>query len=106
MDGYATLQIGANFVRGGLPQGKFSENVYSAKLNLYLTPDLGLSNYLQYDDVTNNMGYSGRFFWQIRPGNIIYLVYNNNLERQWNTDSRFKMIEEQIKLKIQLSIRF
>jgi Domain of unknown function (DUF5916)/Carbohydrate family 9 binding domain-like len=106
MDGYANLQLGANFVRVDLPQGKFSENIYSTKLNLYLTPDLGLSNYLQYDDVTNNMGYSGRFFWQIRPGNIIYLVYNNNLERQWNTDSRFKMTEEQIKLKIQLSIRF
>lgn len=106
LDGYANLQVGANIVRGNLPQGKFSENVYSAKLNLYITPDLGLSNYIQYDDVTNNMGYSGRFFWQIRPGNIIYLVYNNNLERQWNTDSRFKMVEEQIKLKVQLSIRF
>jgi hypothetical protein len=106
LDGYANLQIGANIVRGDLPQGKFSENVYSAKLNLYLTPDLGLSNYIQYDDVTNTMGYSGRFFCQIRPGNIIYLVYNNNLECQWNTDSRFKMVEEQIKLKVQLSIRF
>jgi hypothetical protein len=106
LDDYANLQIGANFVRGDLPQGIFSENVYSAKLNLYLTPDLGLSNYIQYDDVTNIIGYSGRFFWQIRPGNIIYLVYNNDLERKWNTDSRFKMVEEQIKLKVQLSIRF
>jgi Domain of unknown function (DUF5916)/Carbohydrate family 9 binding domain-like len=106
MDGYANLQLGANIVRGNLPEGKFSENVYMTKLNLFITPDLGLSNYLQYDDVTNHMGYSGRFFWQIRPGNIIYLVYNNNMERQWNTDSRFKMVEEQMKLKVQLSIRF
>ena len=106
MDGYANLQLGANIVRGNLPAGKFSENVIMTKVNLYITPDIGLSNYLQYDDVTNHMGYSGRFFWQIRPGNLIYLVYNNNMERQWNTDSRFKMVEEQMKLKIQLSIRF
>jgi hypothetical protein len=52
------------------------------------------------------MGYNGRFFWQIRPGNIIYLVYNNNMERQMDPESRFKVQEEQIKLKVQLSIRF
>lgn len=106
LDGYANLQLGANAVRGDLPQGKFSENVYLARLNLYITPDLGISNYIQYDDVSNLMGYNGRFFWQIRPGNIIYLVYNNNMERQWDPESRFKIQEEQIKFKIQLSIRF
>jgi len=106
LDGYANLQLGANAVRGDLPQGKFSENVYLARLNLYITPDLGISNYIQYDDVSNLMGYNGRFFWVIRPGNIIYLVYNNNMERQWDPESRFKIQEEQIKFKVQLSIRF
>jgi len=106
LDGYANLQLGVNAVRGDLPQGKFSENVYLARLNLYITPDLGISNYIQYDDVSNKMGYNGRFFWQIRPGNIIYLVYNNNMERLWDPESRFRIQEEQIKFKIQLSIRF
>jgi len=106
LDGYANLQFGANVVRGNLPEGDFSENVYFGRLNLYLTPDLGISNYIQYDDVSNLMGYNGRFFWQIRPGNIIYLVYNNNMERQMDPESRFKVQEEQIKLKVQLSIRF
>lgn len=71
IDGYANIQLGANLARGDLPEGKFSENAYIAKLNLYITQDLGLSNYIQYDDITNQMEYSGRFFWQIRPGNII-----------------------------------
>ena len=106
LDGYVNMQLGANLVRGNLPQGKFSENVYFGRLNLYITPDLGISNYIQYDDVSNQMGYNGKFFWQIRPGNIIYLVYNNNMERQWEPEYRFKMQEEQIKFKVQLSIRF
>jgi len=106
LDGYASLQLGANFVRGNLPQGKFSENVYLARLNLYLTPDIGLTNYVQFDDVSNQMGFNNRFFWQIRPGNIIYLVYNSNKERRWDPASRFKLIEEQVRLKVQLSIRF
>ena len=105
IDGYATLHLGANIVKGNLPQGKFTENVYQAKLNLNITPDLGLSNYLQYDDVSNQMGYNGRFFWQFRPGNIINLVYNNNIVRRWEPESRFQLQEEQISLKVQLSIR-
>jgi hypothetical protein len=105
MKGYATFHLGANIIRGDLPQGKFSENVYQAKLDLYINPDLGLSNDLQFDDISNQMGYNGRLFWQVRPGNIIYLVYNNIQFRHWDPESRFRLQEEAVSLKIQLSLR-
>jgi hypothetical protein len=105
INGYATFRLGTNIIRGDLPQGKFSENVYQAKLNLYITPNIGMNNLLQYDDVSSLMGYNGRFFWQIRPGNIIYLVYNNNLIRHWDPESSFQRQEDEISLKIQLSLR-
>ena len=106
LNGYATMQIGGNFVRGVMPEGNFNENVYFTRINLFLSPDLGINNYLQFDDVTNKMGYNGRFFWQIRPGNIIYFVYNNNTLRVFDPDSRFKITEDEIIFKIQMSIRF
>jgi hypothetical protein len=106
LDGYATMELGANLVRGNLPQGKFSENVYFTKLNLYITPNLGITNYVQFDDITNQIGYNGRFFWQIRPGNTIYLVYNNITERLFDPDKRFQMKEDQLLFKVQMSIRF
>lgn len=105
-DGYATMEVGANLVRGNLPQGKFSENVYFSRLTLYITPDLGITNYIQFDDISNQIGYNGRFFWQIRPGNTIYLVYNNNTERLINPDRRFQMNEDQVLFKVQMSVRF
>ena len=105
LNGYATFQLGAELVRGYMPQGNFSENVYQAKLKLYLNPNLGLLSYLQFDDISNQMGYNGRFFWQVRPGNTIYLVYNSNWLRQWNPETRFIAGEEQLSLKLQLSIR-
>lgn len=104
-NGYVNLQVGGNFVNGKLPQGDFSEAIYSTKLQLYLTPNLGISNYLQYDNVSNLMGYNGRLFWQIRPGNIIYLVYNTNMERRWTPDPRFYKTQDQLRFKVQLSIR-
>jgi hypothetical protein len=106
IDGYANIQLGGNFIKGDLPQGSFNENVLFSKFNFYLNPDLGISNYIQFDDVSNQIGYNGRFFWQIRPGNIIYLVYNNNTERIFNPERRLRMNADQIMFKVQMTMRF
>lgn len=106
MHGYANLQVGTNLVKGNMPEGKFTENIYFSRLSLYATPDLGLISYIQFDDVSNQIGFNGRLFWQIRPGNFIYLVYNNNTERVFDPERRLRLIEDQVLLKIQMSIRF
>ena len=73
LKGYATFDLDANFVRGRLPEGTFKENVYQLKVDLYLSPRLGLMNYVQYDDVSNELGLNTRFRWEITPGNVVYL---------------------------------
>jgi hypothetical protein len=103
--GYATLAMDANFVRGKLPEGHFRENVYQVKADVFLSPDLGLMNYLQYDDISKQLGWSARLRWQVSPGNEIYLVYNKNWERRWDPTSRFFPLEERAVLKISLSVR-
>jgi len=103
--GYVSLALEANLVRGRLPQGHFSENVYQVKADIFLSPDFGLMNYIQYDDISKQLGCSTRLRWQISPGNEIYLVYNKSWERQWEPESRFLPMEERGVLKILLSIR-
>jgi hypothetical protein len=103
--GYATLTLDTNFVRGRLPQGHFNENVYQVKADIFISPDLGLMNYIQYDDISRLLGWSARLRWQISPGNDIYIVYNKNWERRWDPTSRFFPMEERGVLKISLSIR-
>jgi len=103
--GYLSLSADADFVRGRLPQGRFSENVYQVKADLFLSPDLGLMNYVQYDDISRELGWSARLRWQISPGNLIYLVYNKNWERRWDPASRFVPLEGRGIFKISLSIR-
>jgi hypothetical protein len=104
-NGYATFAFDANFVRGRLPQGHFKENVYQIKADLFLSPDLGLKTYIQYDDVSNLLGASFRFRWRITPGNEIFVVYNKNWERRWDPMSRFVPLEERGVFKISLSVR-
>ena len=105
LKGYATLAFDANLVRGNMPQGRFSENVYQLKADIFLSPDLGLMNYIQFDDMTDTLGWSARLRWQITPGNEVYLVYNKNWERIWDPRSRFLPLGDRGVVKISLSIR-
>ena len=104
-DGYITLALNAELVRGRLPQGNFYENVYQLKADFYFSPDLGLMNYIQYDDISRTLGANIRFRWQLSPGNEIYLVYTKNWERRWDPVSRFVPLGERGVFKITLSIR-
>jgi hypothetical protein len=105
LNGTANLGLDVDLVRGRLPQGQFAENVYQIKADIFLSPDLGLMNYIQYDDISRELGWSARLRWQVSPGNEIYVVYNKNWERRWDPTSRFVPLEERGVFKISLSIR-
>jgi len=105
LDGYANLSFRIDLVRGRLPQGNFRENVYEIKADFFLSPDLGLMNYIQYDDISRELGWNARLRWQVRPGNDIYLVYNKNWERRFDPAARFFPLQDRGVLKVTLSIR-
>ncbi len=103
--GYVSLEFDINLVRGRLPQGNFNENVYQVKADIFLSPELGFMNYIQYDSISRQLGWNARLRWQISPGNEIFLVYNKGWERRWDPTSRFYPLEERGVLKISLSLR-
>jgi hypothetical protein len=105
VNGFVNLSFNADLIRGRLPQGNFNENVFQVKADFFLSPDLGLMNYIQYDDISRELGWSARLRWQISPGNEIFLVYNKNWERHSDPSSRFAPLEDRGVLKISLSIR-
>ncbi len=103
--GYATLAFDANLVRRDLPQGRLDENVYQIKADIFLSPDLGLMNYIQFDNISDTLGWNARLRWQISPGNEIYLVYNKSWDRLEDPRSRFTPRGDRGVVKISLSIR-
>jgi hypothetical protein len=103
--GYVNLSFWVDLVRGRLPEGNFNENVYEFKADFFLSPDLGFMNYIQYDDISRELGWNARLRWTIRPGNDIYLVYNKNWERTFDPAARFTPLQDRGVLKITLSIR-
>ncbi len=105
LGGHANVSVKTDMVRGDLPQGRFNENIYEVKADIFLSPDLGLMNYIQYDDISRKLGWNARLRWQISPGNDIYLVYNKNWERRFDPRARFFSLEDRGVIKITLSIR-
>jgi hypothetical protein len=103
--GYANIGLDVNLVRGRLPQGDFNENVFQLKADLFLSPDLGFMNYVQYDTVSRLLGWSARLKWRLSPGNEAALIYNRSWERRWAPQARFFPSEERGVLKLSLSFR-
>ena len=51
-------------------------NVISGTLQYSFTPDLVISNLIQYDDISNSMGVNSRFQWEYKPGAKMFFVVN------------------------------
>ncbi len=105
LGGHLNLSFETDLVRGNLPEGRFDENIYQVKADIFLSPDLGLMNYIQYDDISRKLGWNARLRWQISPGNDIYFVYNTNWERRYDPAARFYSLGDRGVVKITLSIR-
>ena len=74
------IQISAeyNWNRVELTEGKFTTTVYRLNTVNQFNPRMGISNNIQYDNVTRVVGWQSRFRWILRPGNDIYIVYSHN----------------------------
>jgi len=61
-----------------LPEGNFSTAVPRIGGILQFGPWKSLSNTVQYDNVSRVLGWQSRFRWILKPGNDVYVVYQNN----------------------------
>ncbi len=70
-----------------LKEGDFNTSLAIFRLNYSFNPSVHLTNFLQYDTNSQNIGLQSRLYWIIKPGNEIYLVFNH--EWQENALERF-----------------
>ena len=60
-----------NFI--DLPTGKVDIHVASLDAVVNFTPDMQLALQAQYDNISENFGFSARYRWEYRPGNEIFV---------------------------------
>jgi Domain of unknown function (DUF5916) len=64
---------------GHTPQGNFVEKLWQFKGALSLSPDLSLSSFVQYDNVSFDLSSNTRLRWTFRPGDDFYVIW----DRTW-----------------------
>jgi hypothetical protein len=97
--------IGGTLVRNDihLSDGDFVANIYRLNLNFLFSPEITLSNFVQYDSESDRMGWQSRFQWILKPGREIFLVWNSVARDPYD---RFQIEDASARLKVKFTIRF
>jgi hypothetical protein len=98
-----TLNLSTERNRVELPEGSFSTSLYRFVADTQFNPRVYMVNNLQYDSVTEVLGWQARFRWILRPGNDLYLVYMHN----WRDDpAGFATLDRRAATKVSYTHRF
>ncbi len=107
------LKIGVPFFMGlqyeqnniYLPEGNFVTRVYRINAEVYFNPEISLTNFFQFDNISDEWGIQSRFRWILKPGNEIILVWNSLILPDLYSD-RYMMEENTVRFKVNYNIRF
>jgi hypothetical protein len=98
-----SAELGAERNDVDLPEGRFTENVYSARVQVNMSSDLQISSLIQYDNESRSLGTNTRLRWTFHPLGDLFVVYNHNLQRSFT--NRFQFDSNQLLVKLQYALR-
>jgi hypothetical protein len=98
------LSLDQTFAR--LREGNFVARVFSLRANYSVSPYLTFFNLVQFDNESRDLGWQSRVRWIIKPGNEVFLVFNQG----WIQDERggvnFRSSRTGLAGKMQYTFRF
>jgi hypothetical protein len=71
-----TTSYEPNFI--DLPTGKVDIHLATADAFVNFTPDMQLALQVQYDNISENFGFSARYRWEYRPGNEVFVGFGQS----------------------------
>jgi hypothetical protein len=72
------LQLEGEWNDVSLAEGRFDTQVYRVISDTQFNPWIYVVNTLQYDSVSNAVGWQARFRWTLTPGTDLFVVYTHN----------------------------
>ncbi len=98
------LQLSSEFNDVDLPGGAFTTKLYQLDARTQFSPWISLSNNVQYDTESGELGWQMRFRWIQKPGNDLFFIWTQNW--QDDLDAGFYSLERRGVAKIVRTIRF
>lgn len=99
------IELAAEFglTRIRLPEGDFDVHVGAAKAVYTFSPDLQLSLFAQYDNLSAEVGVNFRLKWIVQPGNEVFFIVNQGYDTSLD---RFRPTRNDTSLKAAWTFRF
>jgi hypothetical protein len=100
----AGLTVTQNF--GRLPVGSFVQRLWQLNTTYAFNSYISLTNFLQYDTESQNLGNNTRFRWTLRPGNDFFFVWNRGWKRLIKSPGEMGLIPDSELLAVKLRWTF
>jgi hypothetical protein len=86
-----------------LPGGVIESHLFSLYLVLRFTPNVRWSNLIQYDTLSDTIGFNSRFSWEYEPGHRFDLVLS---QLYFDDTTGFRAINTEMVAKVGMQLRF
>lgn len=103
-----TMTLSTNQTFARLPEGHFITRIATSNINYAVSPTLSFTNLIQYDNRSHNLGWQSRMRWTLRPGNDLFVAFNQGWVQVEDDDRslRFRVQDTKLSTKFQYSYRF
>jgi hypothetical protein len=99
------LSLNSTSNRIELPYGDFNLRLYGVRVEYAFSATLSWSNLIQYDNVSENLGFNSRLHWIPRAGQQGFLVLNRSMSDA-DKDNHFQPTFADLSLKVSYTFRF
>ncbi len=101
-----TFSLKTNQTFAHLPEGDFDAQVHTSTISFAVSPRLTFSNLIQYDNRSRNLGWQSRVRWTIKPGNDLFLSFNQGWINEDPGSLRFNAQDTKLSTKLQYTFRY
>ncbi|HXS83532.1 MAG TPA: DUF5916 domain-containing protein [Methylomirabilota bacterium] len=102
-----TFQLTSEWNDAKLPEGNFTQYLYSLFTEFKPFPVFQITNMVQYDNESRELGSSSRLRWSFHRQGDVFVVFNQNLVRTYGmSDDHWAMESDELINKIQFAFRF
>jgi hypothetical protein len=103
-----TIGVSTNQTFARLPEGHFVARIFTSNISYAASPMLSLSNLVQYDNRSRNLGWQSRVRWTLQPGSDLFFAFSQGwIQEEGGRDHlRFRTQDSKVSAKFQYSFRF
>ena len=92
-------------MRSGFRRVAFVTRLVQLTTEIPFNSDLSWINFLQYDNVSEEVGIDSRLHWVLQDGREAYLVLNHNLQ-DYDRDNSFRTSQSELSVKVNYTFRY